>query len=69
MIALLPEFEPNSTPQVVQIDSATGALRYAFRTSPARISRSFKAAIVRAIHTLWRETTLAYVAAAGGSVT
>ena len=59
---------PHSRPAVVQQDSFVGLFRYAFCTSAANMSRSFRATIVKAIHTLSHVITLEYVNSLGESV-
>ena len=61
IIRYLPFKLPNSGPALVNIFSRHGAVKYAFWISHARISKSFKAAMVRAMRTLSLETTDAYV--------
>ena len=52
---------PNSGPRIVHNVSLIGAVIYALSTSPALTSRSLRAAIVKAKHTVSRETMLAEV--------
>ena len=67
-IMMVPSSDPNSRPALVQIFSLHNAVRYAFWISHARMSRSFNAAIVRAIRTESLETTYEYVMEAGAVV-
>ena len=59
---------PNSEPNVVQIFSEQGAVKYSFQMPDILTYRSFNAASVRATRTLSLETTLAYVNVGGTTV-
>ena len=65
---MVPSYDLNSGTALVQIFFLHTAIRYAFWISHVRISRSFNAAIVRAIRTESLDTTDEYVVEAGAVV-